>query len=239
MPRIDSAPADITSLKRVHVPAERWEDMPGTDFWLLPGIETLTAAGVLLTNNGWSMTAVTTVAGAGGMDFLSSSDRGVPAHFLTNATGDILQSPQVFGSVMHLEAATSILGYAPTRMTMEAIAAFSVASSDEETSGFGFYEAGATISTQADQIAVIVSDGTNFELASGTDTDLGTTISTTWHKWRTEISTGSATDAVEWFIDGTSQGTMNRETDIWPAYFGMHTLTNNRILLGIVHIWYS
>ena len=174
------------------------------------------------------------------MDFLSSADRGIPAHFLTNATGDILQSPQVFGGVAHLEAATEILGFTPTRMTMDAIAAFSVASSDEETSAFGFFEAGATVSTQADQMAVVVSDGTNFELASGGDTDLGALISTTWHKWRITIDAGGAgTDAVEWFIDGTSQGTMDRQTDLWPAYFGLHTLTNNRLLLGVVHIWYS
>ncbi|KKK63454.1 hypothetical protein LCGC14_2994100, partial [marine sediment metagenome] len=44
-------------------------------------------------------------------DFLSSSDIGVPDHVLTNASGDLLQSPAIFGGYAHSRAAESMLGF--------------------------------------------------------------------------------------------------------------------------------
>jgi hypothetical protein len=223
---------------RVHVAAADWGNLAGTDFWLIPsgGILT-TGAAQLITDNGWTATSLALVAGTGG-DFLASADVGVTNHILTNATGDILQSPQILGDYYHGQVAAGILGYTPTKLTLEVTAAFSVASADEETSGFGLYEAGGTVSTKAGQIAAIVSDSVNFELASAVDTDVGAAVDNAWHVWKIVVSQGT-TDAIEWFIDGTSQGTINLQTDLAPFYFGMHTLTTNRILLGPVHAWYS
>ena len=53
----------------------------------------------------------------------------------------------------------------------------SVHTADEPTSGWGLFEDGATISTEADQLAFISSDSANFQLAAnagaGALTDAG------------------------------------------------------------------
>lgn len=220
---------------RVDVPAFGWGYAPGSDFWMIPGGEILTAAGVLLSENGWTTTALDLVEGAGA-DFLSSADIGVPAHILTNATGDLLQSPPVFGSFRHGEVAGEILGHRPSILTLEQDAAFSVASATETTSGFGWVEAGGTPATADDAMAMIISDGTNFVLRSGAASDAGALVDNLWHVWKIVITFGGS---IEWFIDGVSQGTLALQTDLFPVSFGLHTLTTNRVLLGISHISYS
>ncbi len=220
---------------RVDVPAFGWGYAPGTDYWLIPGGEILTAAGILLSENGWTTTALALVEGAGA-DFLSPTDVGVPAHILTDATGDLLRSPPVFGSFLHGKVAGKLLGHQPSILTLEQDAAFSVASANETTSWFGWVEAGGSPDTADDAMAMIISNGSNFVLRSGAASDVGALVDNLWHVWKIVITFGVS---IEWFIDDVSQGTIAIQADLWPVSFGMHTLTTNRVLLGIGHISYD
>lgn len=193
-------------------------------------------AGTLLTGRGWAVTSSAFAAPAGA-DFISSADAQTHAGWLTDASGDILRSPVMFGDYNHARAVQQILGYLPTSLVMEAGLTFTVASADENQSAFGFLEDGGTSSVAADQLAAIYSDGTNFILRSDADSDTGAVIDTSYHVWKIVVRTG-ATDGVEWFIDGTSQGTMDTKTDEFPVSFFMHSLTTNRMRLGWVHIYY-
>lgn len=228
--------------RRVHVPNARlWETELGTDYWARFGIRSTIAEtnGAALSENGWTTTSLVETAMSGAGDFLSSSDIGIEAHVLTDATGDLLQSPSVFGGNGHAQAAAAILGYTPTQMSVEFFASFTVVTGTSNRSGFGLTEDGGTAGVSADELAWIYTDGTNFTIRSDADSDVGALDNTDWHIWKIVVATGSATDAVEWFIDGSSQGTMDRKTDEWPVSFGMHALTTNRPALSWVHIWYS
>lgn len=226
-------------INRLHVTDARdWSQAIGTDYWARFGVGSTTAA-TALSNYGWTTTSLVETAATGGADFLSSSDVGVDDHALTNASGDLLQSPSVFGSYYHGQVAAEILGYDPTQMTVEFLGSFTVVTGTSNRSGFGLTEDGGTAGTAADELAWIFTDGTNFTIRSDADSDVGAADDTDWHVWRIVVDTGSATDAVEWFIDGTSQGTMDRKTDEWPVSFGMHALTTNRPAISWVHIFYS
>jgi len=224
--------------RRIHVPALAWGTDMGTDFWLIPEGEQVTA-GSLLSDRGWTTTSLVETAGTGA-DFLSSSDVGNPPHYLTNAASDLLQSPAIFGDYIHGEQAASILGYSPTQLIVEFYAAMTVHSADEAaTTGWGLVEAGGTAGTAADRMAWISTDATNFWLRSAADTDAGATDDANWHLFRIEVATGSVTDAITWYIDGTSQGTIDRQTDLWPVSFGMFASTTNRPALSWIHAWYA
>jgi hypothetical protein len=113
-----------------------------------------------------------------------------------------------------------------------------VNSADEPTAGFGFIEAGGVVTDEANHLAIISSDGTNFQLAAnggaGALTDVGAAVDATWHYWDIVMTLGGST---EWFIDGTSQGSVALTADVFPTYFVTHVVTND-ILLGWVHIGY-
>jgi hypothetical protein len=228
--------------RRIHVTDPRlWSRAIGTDYWAKFGVGSTAAdtGGTLLSDFGWTTTSLVETAATGGGDFLSSSDIGVPDHVLTNASGDLLQSPSMIGGWDGAAAAGDILGYDPTTLTVEFLGAFTVVTGTSNRSGFGLVEDGGTAGTAADELAWIYTDGTNFTIRSDADSDAGALDDTNWHLWKIAIKTGSATDAVEWFIDGTSQGTMDRKTDEWPASFGMHALTTNRPALAWIHVSYA
>ena len=226
---------------RRHVAAMDWGREPGTDFWFIPRNEG-ELVGVTneptLADREWTTTSLVFTAGSGA-DFLDSTDAGVPEHFLTNASGDLLQSPAIFGDYIHGQQAAQFLGYTPTKLILECYASLTVASANETRSGFGLVEAGGTAGTDADAMAWIFSDATNFGLRSAADSDTGALIDTNWNLWKIVISTGAVTDAIEWFINGTSQGTIDRQADLWPASFGMFALTTNRPGMGWAHIYYA
>src|SRR3990167_5162807 len=105
-------------ITRKHVRAgSRWAHEIGTDYWLHPtsGLDQAgaasTATGDELAENGWIATSLVNTVGSGA-DFGSSSDPGTPNHFLTNATGDLLESPRLFGTYSHMRAAADIAGMA-------------------------------------------------------------------------------------------------------------------------------
>jgi hypothetical protein len=221
--------------KRVHVPAHGWGHTPGTDFWFIPEGEQLTS-GELLSDRGWTVTSVSLVAGTGA-DFISSSDVGVPGHVLTNSGSDLIQSPAVFGDYYHAYQAGKFLGSTPSQLNVEFAAAFSVQSANESNTGFGLLEAGGAITTVDSHMAIIHTNGSNFALRSGADSDTGASDDSDWHLWRITVTSSN----IEWFIDGTSQGTIDLQTDLWPVSFsaGVQGGGTNRVLLGQVHIWYS
>lgn len=226
---------------RVHISNPvAWSSGAGTDFWANFGPESTTAdtAGTLLSDFGWTTTSLAETAGTGA-DFLSSSDNTAPAHILTNAASDLLQSPSIFGDYGHGQMAAQILGYSPTQLVCEWYGAMTVHTADESTvTGWGLVEAGGTAGTANDRMAWIGTDGTNFIASSAADSDTGATDDALWHTFRIVVAEGT-TDAIEWFIDGTSQGTFNLQTDLFPVSFGMFSSTTNRPALSWVHIYYA
>jgi hypothetical protein len=230
--------------RRVHVtdPFD-WNRAGGTDYWLVFGTEALTsAAGRLLSDQGWTGVVATFTETAGSAaDFISTSDRGAPAHLLTNGSGDILQSPAVFGDYGHAQIAAAILGYQPTRLVCEFYAAMTVHTANETRSGWGLIVAGGAAGTDADRLAWISTDATNFNISSSADSDAGALDDALWTMFKIVVSNAVAagTDMVEWFINGTSQGTMDLLTDVFPCSFGMAALTTNRPGLAMVHVYYE
>ena len=232
----------LNSVGRVHVTDPRlWSRALGTEYWAKfgKGATTGDTSGVVLTDYGWTATSLIETSATGGGDFLSSSDIGVEDHVRCDASGDLLQSPSIFGGYGHGRAVESMLGYAPTQMTMECLGAFLAVTGTSNRSGFGLTEDGGIAGVANDALAWIYTDGTNFTIRSDADSDAGAADDTDWHHWKITVKIGSATDAVEWFIDGTSQGTIDRKTDEWPVSFGMHALTTNRPALAWVHLSYS
>ena len=256
---------------RLHVPqGSQWGHTAGTDYWLLfnPAVDlmaTATAGTIVdeLVDGGWTATSMVNTAGSGsdfgGGVFTPSTskfvktgpfdgsygDIGTPNHALTNASGDILLSPAIFGDAVHMEMAAIIAGKSirPRYLIADFWAAFTVASADEVTSAVGFFEDGATASTEADQYAVIKSNGVNFQLAGNAATlDTGPLISTTWHKWKIVLQfNGASAPNIYWYVDGAIQNTTPAAgiSDEFPLKFGLHALTTNRIGLGGVHISYD
>jgi hypothetical protein len=231
---------------RKHVDGAGWAYEPGTDFWAIPGPAISGAAGTTSLRNlpefGWTATSLVDTVGSGA-DFMASADKGIPNHWLTNATGDLLQSPAVFGDYAHAWQAMRCagLGALPKKLVCEFWGAMSVHSANEPTSGWGLFEDGATVSTEADQLAFISTDATNFQLAAngggGALEDAGAADDALWHLFTIELSLAGSLSY--WYIDGTVQGSVAITTDEFPCMFGMHALTTNRPLLGPVHIYYS
>ena len=233
-------------LNRKHVTMpQHWAFEAGTDFWLIPGPDILTAEDTgsqqQIIEWGWTGTANVETVGAGA-GFMDSLDR-APNHILTDGSGDILGTPAIFGDYDHARMAQDIsgMGKLPTDLIVEFNGNMTSNGSDEPTSGWGFFEDGATISTEADQLAFISSDSSNFQLAAnagaGALTDTGAAHDTNWHLFKIRLNL--ADNLAYWYIDGTLQGSVALTDDEAPYQFGMHAATNNRPGLGIVHIYYD
>lgn len=233
-------------LVRKHVKGPMWQNEVGTDYWLTPGPTASEAAATAtieqLVEGGWTATSLVDTEGSGA-DFMASADKGIPNHFLSNATGDLLESPTVFGDYAHAWSAMRCAGLnsIPKKLVCEFWGAMSVHSADEPTSGWGLFEDGGGAATEADQLAFISSDSSNFQLAAnggaGALTDAGAADDALWNLFTIEVALGPA--LVYWYINGTLQGSVAITADQWPAKFAFHALTTNRPLLGPVHIYYS
>src|SRR3990167_78067 len=227
---------------RRHVAADRWQSEPGTDYWVIAQHDdALTASGATnisgLDSYGWTTTTLVVSTMTGG-DFLDSTDVGTPNAVVFGADTDLLQSPTIFGDYSHGLMAGQFLGYYPTRLVVEVYAAFTTHSANETRTGFGLTEAGGTSGTAADAMAWIHTDGTSFTLRSAADSDAGSADNATFHQFRIVCTVGQ-TDAIEWFIDGTSQGKMDVQAALWPCSFGAYSSTTNRISLAWCHIYYE
>lgn len=229
---------------RVHVEDPRsWAISAGTDFWLgtAPSTAVLAgtaSAGVLLSEYGWTTTALAHVAGTGA-DFFSAADPGVPAYIQFTAASDLLNSPSIFGDEAHVVQASRILGYRPTSLNFECYAAFLTEAADEVSSAFGFVQAGASPITAnaAGQFACISSNATNFELNSSAAADAGAVSDNAWHLWKVKVTAAGS----EWFMDSASQGSIALVADVFPLRFGCGIVAagTNTIALNTVHIWYE
>ena len=217
---------------RVHVGARDWQESPATDYWFYTGPDVSVASGATnisgLDSFGWTTTSLAFTNLVTG-DFMAAADD-TPIHLLTNADLDVLQSPIMFGSYAHQQFVKSILGYEPTRLCAEFYAAFTVATADETASHIGFYNGAAVV-------MAINSDGTLFELYNGSTKDNGAAVDNAYHLWKIAVDKGAGT--AEWFIDGTSQGTLAITQDVWPAAFRMAASTTNRPALSWAHVWYE
>ena len=218
---------------------QEWAYRPGTDFWAFFGNSGLLTSGVAheLSDYGWSTTALA-FASPDGADFMSSDDIGTPNGLVFADASDLLQSPAIFGDYTHGRMVEEILGKFPTQFAIEIYAAFTTVTGTSNRSGFGLVEAGGTAGAAADELAWIYTDGTNFTIRSDADSDVGAADDTDYHLWKIVVSSGDKTDAVEWFIDGVSQGTMDRKTDEWPVSFGVFAHTTNRFVVSWVHAYY-
>lgn len=232
---------------RVHITkGAEWGHSMGTDYWLIPnpGLDIAgaasTATGDELAENGWTATSLVNTAGSGA-DVMSSADKGTPNHFLTNLSGDLLKSPAIFGDYAHWIAAARILGYEPTKLIAEFMGSMTVHTADEPRSGWGFIEDGGSPATEADQLAFISTDGTNFQIGGNAGTPInGAADDANWHLFR--IVLNKTTGLVTWEIDGVSQAmstTLAITADEFPVCFGFHALTTNRPGLGMTHIFYE
>lgn len=252
--------------------ARDWGVMAGTDYYLnFNPADDIMAAGSAtdpreafnLEVAGWTTTSMVNTAGSGadfgGGVFTKATvtgkrtqplggtygDAGTPNHALTNASGDILLSPAIFGDAVHMEQAAVLAGKSilPRFLIADFWAAFTVASANEVTSAIGFFEDGATASVEADQYAVIYSDGTNFRLAGNAASMVtGLVVDNVWRKWKIVLEFNGATGPLcTWYAGGALQGTTQGTgaQDEFPLKFGLHSLTTNRQGLGAVRIFYD
>ncbi len=225
---------------------EDWNRSGGTDFWANFGSESLTAAAgssALITDSGWTATSMVETAGAGA-DLIATADRTAPAHILTDAASDLIQSPAVFGDYVHAQIAAKILGYQPTKLCAEFAFNFTVGTGVETASAIGFVEAGGSIVTANDALATIFSDGTNFKLRSGAATGTaGPLVGAAWRigKIVLDNTVAAGTAMVTATIDGVAVPAIDCETDLFPVSFGMGIVAAgvNRIGLAWVHVWYE
>ena len=233
-------------LVRKHVMPSRWPFEPGTDFWLIPGPDMNTAEDTgsqeQLPEWGWTSTSLVDTQGSAA-DFMASADKGDQNHILTNATGDLLQSPSIFGDYSHAWQAMRCAGMnsIPKKLVCEFWGSMSVHSANEPTSGWGLFEDGGSADTEADQLAFISSDSSNFQIARNGGTgileDTGLVDGADWNLFTIEVALGPS--LVYWYVNGALQGSIAITADEFPCFFGMHALTTNRPLLGVVHIYYS
>ena len=220
-----------------------WAVTAATDYWATFGSVLGIPGGAGeedLDLYGWVTSGFSHTVGSGA-DFLTSVDVGVTGGVNMNAANDFLLSPFIFGDFAHGEMVKGLLGHAPTRLNMECFARFA-ANADESASGFGFVEAGATGQfAEGDLLAFVTSDATNFTLVSGEpDTGAGSTDNTTAHLFKITINKGT-TLAIDWFIDGVQQTSMDLQEDLWPAAFAINTEATgtNDPVVSWVHIWYE
>ena len=221
---------------RIHVRPSQWTRTAATDFWYAERAAGV-AADELITDYGWTTTSLSYTIGSAA-DLLTSADVGTPTSTDFGAANDLLLSPSIFGDYMHSQIAAHILGYQPTTLNLEAYAAFTTSSANETISGFGFSTGSGLTATN--HVAHIFSNGTNFAIR-GTDgtgalTDAGAAVDASFHKWKIVATAGGS---VEWFIDGTSQGTITLKTDMFPTAFTASVTTTNRLSLSYAHIWYA
>ena len=246
-------------IKRAYLPLVRqhvrdpkqWAEQIGSDYWLVtnPGIDigiadsdTDPGAQLGLAAHGWTATSLVNTAGAAA-DFASSADAANPNHLLTNADGDLLDSPAIFGEYGHMSAVQKMLGMPdlPRYLVCEAYAAMTVHSADEQDSIVcGFIEDGGTPITAADILVGVITDGTNFYLAgAGSDIDAGAADDALWHWFK--IALDRVSGKFHWSIDGTIQGTDVGTIigDEFPVSFGFAAGVTNRPALSIAHVYYD
>ena len=222
---------------RVHVGPRDWDNAAATDYWLNANSLSGQTSAASATNpyglSGWGWTTTSLTVVAGGTGDLNSSGDVDPTAIGTDAANDTLVSPKIFGGYDQFQRVSEILGYTPTILRLKAYARFSTASANETTSGIGFMT--GTDFAAAGSVGGWTSNGTNFFLTSDNGSDSGAAIDTSWHTFQLDVG---PTTTTTWYLDGSSQGTITTETDIYPTRFKLIAGTTNRVQLSWLHILY-
>ncbi len=223
---------------RVHIrDPHEWANSPGTDYWADFGSADLIPAGSKdLADAGWESAGFSIATGAGAA-LLDASTKGTTDGLNFDGTGDYLISPAMFGDWDHGALVQKMLGYFPTKISCECLARFA-AGGNEEATGFGFVQDGtdANAIAKGDWMAGITVDGTDFSLESSADVSAGATKATTPHIFKV---CGTSGGTFEWFIDGTSQGTLAIVANQAPYAWAASVTGDNDPVISWLHIWYS
>lgn len=190
---------------------------------------------------GWISNGIAINASGRTGDLNTSADLD-PTYIRLDTAGDYLLSPPRFGGSDHFRAAELLLGSAPTKLCAEFTVRFpSGAGNYNAGDGVGFWKSSGAPGV-SDAMAVVRVDGSgNWQLYQGNDaaTDAGSAAGTGFTRIRIDV--GSST--TEWFIDGTSQGTITTATDGWPARWGGALIAPGAAgdidLVSHVRIWYE
>lgn len=238
---------DYEALMRKHVlRPQDWGVMAGTDFWLIANANGGLGSGNAheLSDYGWTTTSLALADGSAA-DFMTSSDVGTPGEFTQNAQNDLLKSPAIFGDYAHARQAMLLLGRKtlPRYLIVDMYARFSVYANNETTTALGLVVDGGSIVTANDHLAAFVCTGTYWTLRSGADTVTSTIAAdANPHRFRLVLdrTISGGTDAVTGYVDGVSVGTIDLETDEFPAAFGAGSGgANNLVQLNQAHIFYA
>lgn len=219
-----------------------WGHEVGTDFWLHANANGSLGASTtfLISDAGWTATSLAVASGSGA-DFMVSSDVGTPGQYTQNAQNDLLKSPAIFGDYAHARQAMLLLGKKtlPRYLIMDAYATFSVVANAETTTALGFVEDGGSIVTADDAMAVVVSDGTSFDIRSGAATGTGVVaVDTSPHRFRIVCDKSNALAYL--YVDGVASGSVAIQSDEWPVAFGAGSGgANNLVQLHQAHIFYA
>ncbi len=213
------------------VDATRWHLSSGTHFANLQSSGTA--------NTGWTATGSPSALTPGTGDFNTTADF-APAgiSLATTASAQSIRfQTLLFGSYAQWAMARDILGYEPTKLCFSVWASFAVNTANESLTGFGFVTQVAAITADAHKVAWIHSDGTNFTFRENTNTDAGAAKDTALHQFMVKID---ATN-MEWFIDGTSQGTLSTPADVWPVSWQVNgaAARTNTVQMASLVVWYE
>ena len=228
--------------RRVHITDPRvWNMSVGTDYWANFSDPLLVPAGANdLVNYGWLENGTWVTVANTGADLLTSSDVGTVGGIHVDTADDAVTTPFIFGDYSHAVACNAILGYTPTKLNFECYARFS-ASNDEELSGFGWVENGATAAyAKTDWMALIAIDASKFSLESGAAAAQGDTAKdTVAHVFKVICEAGAT---IEFYVDGTKQtNELALQTDLWPCAWVINAGTggSNDPVCNWLHIWYE
>lgn len=211
-----------------------WGYQAGREFWALWG-----NAGALVAGNahelidyGWTATNLS-FGGTSTGDFGSAADDD-PPYLAFDASGDLLQSPLVFGNYSHFRQAQEFVGALPTQLVLEVYASFPTTTANETTTGFGWCS--GTPATAGNGEAFVHCTATTFALRDNVTVDAGAAKDNAWHLFKIVLTVGGS---AEWFIDGVSQGTITLPADCFPVAFAAHSFTTNRLRLAWVRAFYQ
>ena len=224
---------------RCHITDPRgWACCAGTDFWVNFSDLTLVPGGKHdLVDYGWLENGTWVTLASSGADLLDADDVGDIGGVHCDTAGDALTSPFIFGDYAHGLQAGQFLGYMPTTLCCEMYMRFS-ANNDEEVSGAGFLEAGASAAyAKGDLMALVADDGTYFSLESGAAAAVGSAHDANPHLFKIVMVAGAT---IKWYIDGVLQANaLALQTDLWPCAWVINAETDNDPIVNWVHIWYQ
>lgn len=224
---------------RHHVTSPKnWGTESGTDFWANFSDLTLVPGGEHdLVKYGWLENGTWVTLASTGADLLSLATPGDIGGVHCDTSGDALTSPFIFGDYAHGLQAGQFLGYMPTTLCCEMYMRFS-ANNDEEVSGAGFIESGATAAyAKGDLMAFVTTDGTDFSLESGAAAASGSADSTNPHQFKIVMVAGAT---IKWYIDGVLQANaLALQAAVGPYAWAINAETSNDPIVNWVHIWYQ